>query len=179
MPRYNTTSAESEPEWRTIYWSKAQSYIIQLCVGASTKEGTKSFTDLSIITPEDNCRKQLSFCYLIRFIITMNLRQYSTQSINATNVRLARNTRLCFLYRQYTNLCIIFLYYFLTGYCIESKQIRRQSKTDCLQSCCQRRSKCQGLWRKYLRLNYVLAIHKCVFLFDLYADYQRVKRRSN
>ena len=84
VPRYNTASVESEPEWRTIYLSKAQSYIIQHCVGASPKEGTTSFTDLSIITPKDNCRKQLSFCCLIRLLL---LRQYSMQSINATLVR--------------------------------------------------------------------------------------------
>ena len=69
VPRYNTTSAESEPEWRTIYWSKAQSYIIQHYMRASPKEGTKSFTDLSIITPKDNWRKQLSFCCLIRLLL--------------------------------------------------------------------------------------------------------------
>ena len=69
VPRYNTTSAESEPEWRTIYWSKTQSYIIQHCVGALPKEGTTSLTDVSIITPKDNCRKQLSFCCLIRLLL--------------------------------------------------------------------------------------------------------------
>ena len=69
VPRYNTTSAESEPEWRTIYWSKVQSYIIQHCVVASPKEGTTSLTDLSIITPKDNCRKQLSFCCLIQLLL--------------------------------------------------------------------------------------------------------------
>ena len=84
LPRYNTTSAEKEPEWRTIYWSKAQSYIIQHCrdcVGASPKEGTRSLTDLSIITPKDTVTK---FLLPNPIIITMNLRQYSTQSINAT-----------------------------------------------------------------------------------------------
>ena len=70
VPRYNTTSAESEPEWRTIYFSKVQSYIIiQHCLGASPKEGTTSLTDLSLITPKDNCRKQLSFCCLIQLLL--------------------------------------------------------------------------------------------------------------
>ena len=53
-------------------------------MGASPKERTTSLTDLSIITPKYNCRKQLRFCCLIRFIITMNLRQYSTQSTSLT-----------------------------------------------------------------------------------------------
>ena len=91
VPRYNTTSVESEPEWRTIYWSKAQSYIIQHCVGASHKEGITSFTDLSIITPKDSYRKQLSFCCLIRLLllwIYVNI-HCSPQSINATPPGLA------------------------------------------------------------------------------------------
>ena len=68
-------------------------------MGASPKEGTTSLTDLSIIIPKDNCRKQLSFCCLILLwrngyinysnlkdchqtgSMTSNIRQYSSSNL--------------------------------------------------------------------------------------------------